>query len=349
MTLCCWRLLRHAIWLAFWLGMPVGAARAHPAWGICVSADGEVYFADAAQQRIWKINRRGTLVSLLKGQHSHNLWLDQAGDVFGEHATWDAAANQWRNRRWLFDTDDKLIELGSSSLSAMHGTGFARDAAGNQYEVESSAQTMRLLKRTAAGQLIFLAGGAPGYADGYGAQAQFTAIGALVLGADGALYLCDQACIRRVAPDGNVTTVGGNPLAGVARSAQPLILGLAVDAQGNVLVADTEQHAVRRINAEQRVETIFTTGRFWLPAGVTVFNNEVFVLESLADVPLVPTALGIGPYLRVQKVALDGGIHTLATVWGSTTRLLLGAAILLGALVVLWRLRTHDSRRGSAA
>lgn len=341
-----WRAIRSVVFLAFWLGPSAVGIKAHPTWGICVNADGEIYFADTGHERVWKINQRGALFTLIKNKHSHGLWLDQAGNLFGEHVAWDAAAGQWSHSHWRFNTKEKLVEVGMPVFTEAHYTGFVRDAAGNQIEVESSAQTLRLLKRTPAGQLILLAGGARGYADGQSTQAQFERIEAMTLGPDGSLYVCDNACIRRVTPTGAVTTLGGNPLAGVPRAASAASMGLAVDGRGTVFVADVEHGVVRKITADNRVETVRITGWFWTPAGVAVVNDELYVLEDLSRSPLrVFASSGIGPYLRVQKVSLDGRESTLATVWGATTRLLLGAVILLGALLALWRLRQREGQR----
>lgn len=340
-----WRASCSIVVLAFWLGLPLGRDLGHSAWGICVDAAGEIYFVDAAYDRVWKINQRGTLRTILKDKHSHGLWLDQAGNLQGEHVVWDAATQQWRHSQWRFNVKEKLAEVGTPVFTEEHHTGFACDAAGNQIEVESRAQMLRLFKRTPDGQLSLLAGSARGHADGSGAQAQFERIEAMMLGPDGALYLRDNACIRRVAPSGEVVTLGGNPLAGVPHSAS-FAMGVAVDSRGAVFVADAEHGVVRKINTDQRVETVLATGWLWTPAGVAVVNDELYVLEDVTRSPLrLFSGSGISPYLRVQKVATDGSETTLATVWGATTRLLLGSAILLVALLALWRLRRREGQR----
>jgi hypothetical protein len=174
-------------------------------------------------------------------------------------------------------------------------------------------------------------------------------IAALVLGPDGALYVRDDDCIRRVSLAGEVRTVGGKPLAGLAGVNELSIFGLAADERGNVFVADSAQGVVRKLSLDNQVETVLQTGWFWTPTGVAVANNELYVLQALPNYPLRLLAVsGVGPYLRVQKLATDGRVQTLATVWGTTTRLLLGGMILLGALLALWRLRQREFQRGLA-
>jgi hypothetical protein len=338
------RILLVALISALLVWLP--SVSAHPAWGIRVDSEGEVFFSDVARNHIWKISRRGTLVPIIKGKHSHDLFLDQADNLFGETVYYEAATGRWISSQWQLTARERLVELSAPTANPPRGTGLLRDAAGNFFSVERDAQHVRLLKRAPDGQVTVLAGGERGHADGQGEQARFSLAEALVLGGDGALYLRDGACIRRVRMDGTVSTIGDCPLAGIARSENPRILGLATDAHGNVFVADTEQGVVRKIGIDNRVTVAFATGSFWQPTGITVVNDELYVLESLPESSLMALgAVGIGPYLRVQKVAANGEVRTLATVWGPTTRLLFGAAILLGALLALWRMRRREMSR----
>jgi hypothetical protein len=342
----CLRQYRLAVLLSLWLCVaPWVVVLAHPAWGIRVDESGGVYFADTERNCIWKITVRSALVQLLGEKQSHDLFLGPNANLYGEHIAKDATGGQWKTTHWRFNPEDKLIELGEPP----DNVGLARDAVGNQFGVARDAQTVRLFKRTPNGQITLLAGSARGHADGQGAQAQFMDIEALVLGLDGALYVRDYDCIRRVSLEGSVSTVGGKPLAGVARANEPGIFGLAADARGNVFVADTALGVVRKLSPDNRVETVLQTGWFWAPIGVAVANDELYVLETLPDYPARLLAIsGIGPYLRVQKLAANGHVQTLATVWGTTTRLLLGATILLGALIALWRLRQREAHSGLA-
>jgi hypothetical protein len=338
----CWRGLRLAGLLWFLLcGCLLGQTLAHPAWGILVNRQGEIYFADVQRNRVWLITTRGTLIPVLSGKHSHALWLDQADNVFGEHVWLEDG--HWRSSHWQLTGKEQLIELGAPPAP---GAVLLRDETDNIFIVESTAEQLRLLKRTPSGQVTLLAGGPRGYADGVGATARFEVIEAMALGRDGALYLRDRSCLRRVSPQGAVTTVGGQPLAGIPRGPQPRILGLAVDEHGNVFVADTEQSVLRKLSPDGRSETVLDTGWFWRPAGVTLANGELYVLECAPESALgIFAALGLGPYLRVQKLTADNRLSTLATVWGPTTRLLLGALILLAALLSLRRMRRRETRR----
>ena len=98
--------------------------------------------------------------------------------------------------------------------------------------------------------------------DGPGMMAEFARPRAVVGRADGRLWVGDLKAIRRVEPGGSVTTVAGStsdsaagPVDGEGNSARFWeILGIAVDPDGALLVADTT--AVRRVDDTGFVETI---------------------------------------------------------------------------------------------
>ena len=97
---------------------------------------------------------------------------------------------------------------------------------------------------TADGDVETLAGGTRGFADGPGSSAAFDTPSHLALGRDGALYVADTGnhAVRRVTPEGDVSTIAGDGTPGSgdgpgARLNGPV--GVAVGADGRVLVADT--------------------------------------------------------------------------------------------------------------
>ena len=108
-----------------------------------------------------------------------------------------------------------------------------------------------------------VAGGTRGFADGDGRAAQFDSLSGLAIDRDGVLYVADTGnhAIRRVAPDGGVTTLAGDGIAGdadgtgsQARFNGPV--GVAIDAQGRVIVADTYNDRIRSITRDGVVATV---------------------------------------------------------------------------------------------
>ena len=122
---------------------------------------------------------------------------------------------------------------------------------GRIFVADAGANQIRVL---ANGQVTALAGtGERGSADGPAAKAQFAGPSALALGPDGTLYVADQGNHRiRTIVNGAVATLAGaggegfaDGPAATARFNRPC--GVAVAADGAVLVADLGNHRIRRI------------------------------------------------------------------------------------------------------
>jgi DNA-binding beta-propeller fold protein YncE len=99
--------------------------------------------------------------------------------------------------------------------------------------------------------------------DGPRHQAVFRYPAGMALGADGSVYVADSGnhAIRKIDAQGNVTTVAGDGVLGFrdgtgaeARFNHPM--GVALGPDGSLYVADTGNHAIRRIDRDGRVTTL---------------------------------------------------------------------------------------------
>lgn len=166
--------------------------------------------------------------------------------------------------------------------------GVAVDSYGNVFIAEAAMN--RILKVTPSGVITVFAGStSPGNQDGTGTSASFNTPIALTIDADNFIYVADSYnnMIRKISPDGQVTTIAGSTMAGFvngtgtnARFNRPR--GIAVDNSGNIYISDTENHVIRKINAQNEVTTFAGTGqsgyynglyneaRFNFPYGLTI-------------------------------------------------------------------------------
>jgi sugar lactone lactonase YvrE len=208
---------------------PGGEARFLAPFGLAVDGDDNVYVADTFNNLIRKITPDG-VVSTLAGQAGHPGSTDGNGLLARFRNPW----------------------------------GIAVDVQGNLVVADMSNDTIR--KITPAGVVSTLAGqpGASGYVDGPGGQARFNAPYSVAVDNAGNIYVSDSAndAIRKITSGGVVSTLAGLPgYAGHtdgsgdnARFWNPQ--GLAVDEDGNILVADTGNNAIRKITPGGVVTTV---------------------------------------------------------------------------------------------
>jgi sugar lactone lactonase YvrE len=193
----------------------------------------------------------------------------------------------------------------------------ALDATGNMYVADSGNNKIRKISPTGA-VTTFAGNGLSGFANAtVGTTAQFNSPRGVAVDATGNVYVADSNNfkIRKISPTGNVTTLAGttdgfaNSAAGTeAQFSYPF--GVVVDAAGNIYVADTFNHKIRKITPAGVVTTIAgttdgfadgaeTTAKFNYPNGVAVdATGNVYVADS--------------NNFKIRKISPTGNVTTLA-------------------------------------
>ena len=146
----------------------------------------------------------------------------------------------------------------------------AMDAHGNMYAAAGHA----IFKISPAGILSKLAGnGLPGDMGdgGLALDARLREPGGVAVDAAGNVYLADtyNNRVRKVTPDGKITTVAGTGSEGDSGDGGPATSaqldepqGLAVDASGNLYIADTDNCKIRKVTPDGKISTVAGTGRY---------------------------------------------------------------------------------------
>ncbi|MFE9455541.1 RICIN domain-containing protein [Streptomyces californicus] len=166
--------------------------------------------------------------------------------------------------------------------------------------------------------------GVAGYAGdgGPAVSAQLSLPYSPVMDSVGTLYFSDRDNhrIRKIATDGKISTVAGTGTAGFKGDNGPAVSaqlktprGMTMDSAGNLYVADSENHRIRKITSDGKISTVAGTGtagfggdggpstaaQLNLPYGVTVDSTGVLYVAD-------------GGNHRVRKITMDGKISTVA-------------------------------------
>jgi len=332
---------------AAWSGYQDGttlSARFYKPYGVAVDGAGNIYVADEGNHVIRKITPAGA-VSTLAGAYAMG-----NGCVNGP----GAIARFFTPSCLAFTNDGSLLvtEFGNSdvrkvslagftstlagqpglapSTAGTSGTtdpiayfsaspqGLAADASGNIYVADTTVHAIR--KVTPAGIISNYAGNfnSKGSTDGSASAAKFSNPRGLAMDSAGNLYVADTGnhVIRKITPTGLVSTFAG--LAGssgstdgagtTARFYGPT--GVAVDAAGNVYVADSSNSTVRKISPAGLVSTLAGTagsytywdgmgGGFSVPEGIACdASGNIYVTEA--------------NNMAIRKITPAGQVSTLA-------------------------------------
>jgi len=206
--------------------------------------------------------------------------------------------------------------------------GMAIDAAGNLYIADS--QNFRV-RRVSNGIISTVAGnGIDAYSGdgGLATNAAFSDIQAVAVDAQGNLYIADSdnRRIRKVTPAGIVTTIAGIGIEGYSGDGGPAtaaMIGraeaLALDAAGNLYIADSTQQRIRKISTTGIITTVAGNGlaSFSGDSGLAVnasFNFPIGVAVDGAGNIYVAD----GNNNRIRKITPGGIISTFAGTGAAT-------------------------------
>ena len=319
-------------------------ARFNLPYGITVDGNDNIYVGDTGNNALRKVTRSGVVTTPAGAAGTAG-----TADGLGSQARF----NSLESIACGTGTDIIIADLSNSSVrKAIGGTnvvtlvgvslfpgsqngnaiaarfnspaGLAVDAIGNVYVADEQNHAIR--KITPLGDVSTFAGtiGTPGSRDDSNLNAQFNRPLGMALDPGGDLFVADTRnhTIRKITPGGIVTTVAG--LAGVSGTNNGVgtnalfntPFGLAVDSHTNIYVADTLNHAIRKITPDGTVTTLAGV------IGVLGTNNGVGVQAKFA----FPEGIAVDPDgnvfvaddddFTIRKITPDGVVSTFAGVPG---------------------------------
>jgi sugar lactone lactonase YvrE len=216
-----------------------------------------------------------------------------------------------------------------STLHLVYPNGLALDRDGSLLISDIGNHSVFLCD--AEGRLTLFAGtGKPGYSGdgGPAAAARLNApFDVVALPGNGGVLIADtyNQRIRRIDPEGRITTVAGNGKSKLAGDGGPateaslqLPQGIAVDRDGNLFIADTFNHVVRRVDTSGIITTFAgsegglagdggpsTKAQLNLPMSVAVDGQGVVYISDAGN-------------SRIRRVNRDGTIETVAGTGGGS-------------------------------
>jgi sugar lactone lactonase YvrE len=326
-------------------GGPATSAQLKNPYGIAVDSAGNLFIADYNNNCIRKVDSSG-IITTVAGNGSAG-YSGDGGMATSAQLNWpygvavDDADNlyiaDYSNNRIRKVASSGIITTvagsasvgfsgdGGPSTSAQldYPSGVALDTKGNLFIADDF--NSRIRKVSVSGIITTVAGnGTMGSSGdgGYATSAQLHDAKKVAVDSAGNLYIadCTEYRIRKVSLSGIITTVAGNGSAGYsgdsgpATSAQLLLpMGVAADSAGNLFIADSGNHRIRKVSVSGIITTVAgngssgyngdeipaTTARLWGPSDVVVDSaGNLFIADRNNH--------------RIRKVAPSGIITTIA-------------------------------------
>lgn len=240
-------------------GGPAREARLSSPYGLAVDAAGNLYIADLGNHRVRRVARDGTIATLSDAfETPRNLALDPAGRLYISDFT--------RHRVYRLDSTGLAI-VASAPLRFPAGVAIGPDAA--LYVGDTGNRVLRKLAN-GVWSTVAEAASPTGLAFDATGKLHVADLGTngardIALGPGGVFYSTDGRLVRRSTSTATVIIAGrGDPARGdlgpaiEARLHNPS--GLALDAGGNLYIADRDNHRIRRVDARGIITTFAGVG-----------------------------------------------------------------------------------------
>jgi DNA-binding beta-propeller fold protein YncE len=222
-------------------GGPATGARFNEPYGIAVDRSGNVYVADRHNHCVRRLEAASGIVTTFAGNGCAGFGGDDGPAARAAMSEPNGLAlDPAQSRLFIADVADhrvRVVDLASGAIWTFAGTG----------EAEHSGD-----------------GGPATKAGIYGARA-------VKVAADGTVYVLERqgSALRAVDPNGVITTLAGTGVRSYTGDNGPALAAtfdapkeLTIDREGNLLIVDTENHAIRKIDIHSKtVATVIGSGR----------------------------------------------------------------------------------------
>ncbi|WP_369995342.1 hypothetical protein [Winogradskyella sp.] len=232
---------------------------AHPGIGIVMDKEGNVFYTDLAH--VWKISEEGKRTIAVENVHTHELYLDSNGNLYGEHEWYNGeVTDTWGNYVWCLSKNGNFERVVTNLEGFIDNTTLIRDNEGNSYWPKKLGNSEVLIKQSVNG-------------DNYAFSThQFDDIRWMYFSKDDKnLYVVDILKIKKVTPSGHDEVLAENlkenesAFMGVAD--RHYVFGLWTDTQRNIYVALYGSGKVKKINPKGEITTVFNSAEGWSPCG----------------------------------------------------------------------------------
>ncbi|MEZ4892511.1 MAG: hypothetical protein R3A50_13850 [Saprospiraceae bacterium] len=240
-------------------------SQAHPAWGIAIDKDRNIFFADIMHNgrgTVWKLTSEGELVKIFGDFHAHNVSIDAEGNLITAHGE--------DHHTLLRVSKDGAID------TLFHTLDFHEFFGGN-------------CSYTPRGEIIF---GIDKYIWRINAQGKKVKVGDYaiewnqsVFGDEEGNYYgpnigTGKSQLIKIDANGKASILAENLIAKHPFDPHSeVLLGMSKGPDGHLYIAEVAGQRIIKVLDNQQTETYYKADGDWVPTGLCFFEGEAYILE----------------------------------------------------------------------
>ena len=254
------------------------SAAAHPGVGIVMDSKKNIFYTDLTH--VWKIDASGKKTIAVRNVHTHELYLDENDNLFGEHLWYEGEKiDKWGHYVWQLSPSGRLKKIIPATEGFLTNYSFVHDSHGRMFWANREKPCQQVGRKDTKGEVANL-----------GDQCM-TDIRWMASDAEGNVFLTDLGALKKIDTNGHIQTVV-KQLHKEPRAA----MGVWLDAKRNIYVAVYGDRSVKKVSPDGQVTVAAETSFPWSPSGGMVDSEgNLWILEA-----------NIINSVRVERIAFDG-------------------------------------------
>jgi hypothetical protein len=260
---------------------------AHPGVGIVMDSKGNVFYTDL--KHVWKIDTKGKLSIAVRFVHTHELYLDQNDNLYGEHLWYEGEAiDKWGHYVWKLSPAGAIEKIIPPTEGFLEKYTFVHDEHGRMFKATGTKPCQHVISIDSKNVSTELTDDC------------FKDIRWMTTSRKGDLYLIDGVDLKRIPPDGTVETIATRlnerKLSQFMVNDPHRVMGVWTDDKENAYVAIYGGRMVKKISPDKKITIVAETSIGWSPTGGLVAPNGDFWILECSQTNAV----------RVERITKDG-------------------------------------------
>ncbi len=264
--------------VTIWLFFSIASAAAHPGVGIVMDSKKNVFYTDLTH--VWKIDVSGNKTIAVRNVHTHELYLDENDNLFGEHLWYEGEKiDKWGHFVWQLSPSGELKRIIPKTEGFQTNYSFVHDGHGRMFWANREKPCQHVRSKDAKGEVADLG------------DECMTDIRWMTSDAEGNVFLTDLGDLKKIDTNGHVQT-----LAKQLHKEPRAAMGVWLDTKKNIYVAVYKDRSVKKVSPDGMVTVAAETSFPWAPSGGMVDGDgNLWLLEG-----------NVINSVRVERIAVDG-------------------------------------------